>query len=335
MRIVLDAMGSDNRPIPDLDGAVLASQDFPEDTIVLTGDEAVLHRELANRHPKFKHMEIVHASETISMSDKPGTVIKERPDSSIHVGLELVKAGKADAFVTAGNTGATLAIATLASLGRITGIKRPALGSILKVPNTDNRRIILLDIGATVDAKPEWMVQFAMMGAIYARQVLKLDNPRIGLLSNGEEDSKGNQAILDTHALLRALPGLNFAGNVEPGDALKGEVDVVVSDGFIGNIAIKSLEAMGSTIGRLIRSEAKKDPISMIGGLLMRSAFKRVYKQIDPTEIGGAPLLGVKGVVIIGHGRSNALAIRNAIAQARLAVESNIVQAIQSETSRL
>ncbi len=330
MRIVLDAMGSDDRPLPDIEGAVLAARDFPSDSIILVGDEKIIGKSLSKHNTTGLKLEVVHASQIIEMSDKPASVIKEKPNSSIHVGLELVRSGAADAFVTAGNTGATLAIATLASLGRISGVKRPALGSILKVPQSTDKKIILLDIGATVDAKPEWMTQFALMGSIYARRVIGTDNPKVGLLCNGEEDSKGNQVILDTHKLLLEMRTVNFVGNIEPKDALKGAADVIVSDGFVGNIAIKSLEAMGSTIASLIRAEAKRDIAALAGAFLMRPAFKRLYKQIDPSEIGGAPLLGLKGVVIIGHGKSNAHAIRNAIRQARLAVESALVEAIEN-----
>ena len=329
MRIVLDAMGSDDRPSPDIEGAIIAARDFPGDSIILVGDHNIIDQALSKHNTTGLKLEIVHASQIIEMADKPAAVIKDKPNSSIHVGLDLVKSGAADAFVTAGNTGATLAIATLASLGRISGVKRPALGSILKVPQSIDKKIILLDIGATVDAKPEWMTQFALMGSIYAREVIGINNPKVGLLSNGEEDSKGNQVILDTHKLLLEMKNVNFVGNIEPKEALQGGADVIVSDGFVGNIAIKSLEAMGSTIASLIRAEAKRDIAALVGALLMRPAFKRLYRQIDPSEIGGAPLLGLKGVVIIGHGRSNAHAIRNAIRQARLAVESNLVQAIE------
>lgn len=329
MRIVLDAMGSDDRPSPDIEGAIIAARDFPGDSIILVGDHNIIDQALSKHNTTGLKLEIVHASQIIEMSDKPAAVIKDKPNSSIHVGLDLVKSGAADAFVTAGNTGATLAIATLASLGRISGVKRPALGSILKVPQSIDKKIILLDIGATVDAKPEWMTQFALMGSIYAREVIGINNPKVGLLSNGEEDSKGNQVILDTHKLLLEMKTVNFVGNIEPKEALQGGADVIVSDGFVGNIAIKSLEAMGSTIASLIRAEAKRDMAALVGALLMRPAFKRLYRQIDPSEIGGAPLLGLKGVVIIGHGRSSAHAIRNAIRQARLAVESKLVQAIE------
>lgn len=325
MRIALDAMGSDHYPTADVEGAVLAAREFG-DTIVLVGDESVVKRELSRHTTAGLPLEVVHAPEMVSMTDKPGLVGKEKPQSSMHVGMNLVKTGQADAFVTAGNTGAAMAIATLFTLRRISTIKRPALSSILKVSN--NRTIILLDIGANTDSKPDWMLQFAIMGKIYAQKALAVAEPRIALLSNGEEEGKGNQLISDTAALLQQTD-LNFVGNIEPKDVLYGEADVVVSDGFVGNIAIKSLEAMGKVLTELIRTEIKHDPISLIGGALARGAFSRVRRQIDPFEIGGAPLLGVNGVVIIGHGRSNATAIKNAIRQARLAVSGGIIEAIR------
>ena len=324
MRIALDAMGSDTYPMPDVEGAILAAQEF-NDTLVIVGDQEQIKREIAKHKILNAKIEIVHASQFISMHDKPGTVGKEKPDSSMHVGMNLVKDGQADAFVTAGNTGAALAIATLFTLRRIAGIKRPALGSIIRIPG--NRSIILLDIGANADCKPDWLLQFAIMGKIYAQNAGGIPNPRIALLANGEEEEKGNQLIHEAAHLLKES-NLNFTGNIEPKEVLRGTADVIVSDGFVGNIAIKSFEAMGSALGNLIRDEIRRDPVSTIGGLLARAAFRRVYKQIDPFEIGGAPLLGVNGVVIIGHGRSNAKAIKNAIRQARMAVTGRVVQSI-------
>ncbi len=326
MRIALDAMGSDNRPLPDVEGAVLSAKEFG-DTILLVGDEAQIRHELSRFSVENLRIEIVHAPETILMNDKPGTIGKEKPQSSMHIGMELVKNGAADAFVTAGNTGAAMAIATLFTLRRIEGIKRPALSSILKVAN--GRTVILLDIGANNDSKPDWMLQFAIMGKIYAQKALGLSQPRIALLSNGEEQGKGNQLITETTALLKNAQ-LQFVGNVEPKDVLQGNADVIVSDGFVGNITIKSFEAMSSVLVEMIRSEIQRDPVSIIGGILSRSAFQRVRRQIDPFEIGGAPLLGVNGVVIIGHGRSNANAIKNAVRQARLAVAGGIIESIRA-----
>jgi phosphate acyltransferase len=331
MRIALDAMGSDNCPVPDVEGAVLAAREFA-DTIFLVGDQEKIKHELGKYNASGLSLEIVHASQTVLMTDKPTTVGKAKPDSSMHVGMELVKTDAADAFVTAGNTGAALAIATIFTLRRLPGVKRPALCSILRLP--ENRSIILLDIGANADSKPEWLVQFAVMGRIYAQKTVGLANPRVALLSNGEEEGKGSQIVVDTANLLKELP-VNYTGNIEPKDVLKGGADVVVADGFVGNITIKSFEAMGSTLSNLIRQEIRSDVVSTLGGLLARPAFRRVAKQIDPFEIGGAPLLGVNGVVIIGHGRSNAIAIKNAIRQARLAVAGGVIRSIRDGLENL
>jgi phosphate acyltransferase len=325
MRIVLDAMGSDNCPIPDVEGAVLAAREY-SDPIILVGDQGKIHHELAKYNTVGLNLEVVHASETVLMTDKPSVVGKGKPDSSMHVGLNLVKDKHADAFVTAGNTGAALTIATLFTLRRIPGVKRPALVSIIRLP--ENRSIILLDIGANADAKPEWLIQFGIMGEIYAQKAGHILNPRVALVSNGEEEGKGNQLIIEAAQLMK-VSRLNYIGNIEPKDVLRGGADVIVTDGFVGNIIIKSFEAMGSTLSNLIRHELKHDLVSQLGGLLAIAAFRRVAKQIDPYEIGGAPLLGVNGVVIIGHGRSNAIAIKNAIRQARLAVSGGIIEAIK------
>jgi phosphate acyltransferase len=329
MRIVVDAMGSDNCPIPDVEGAVLAARAF-RDTIIIVGDEKKINHELAKYDTKGLSLEIAHASEIVLMTDKPSAVGKDKPNSSMHVGMNLVKDKAADAFVTAGNTGGALTIATLFTLRRIPGVKRPALVSILRLP--ENRSIILLDIGANADAKPEWLMQFGIMGEIYAQKASNIPNPRIALLSNGEEEGKGNQLVIEAAQLLKTSR-LNYIGNIEPKDILRGGADVIVTDGFVGNIVIKSFEAMGSTLSNLIRHELKHNLISQLGGLLAISAFRRVAKQIDPYEIGGAPLLGVNGVVIIGHGRSNATAIKNAIRQARLAVSGGIIDAIENGLS--
>lgn len=324
MRIALDAMGSDSYPVPDVEGAVLAAREFGE-TILIVGDEKRVAPELAKYNTSGLNIEIVHASEVVAMDDKPAVVGKSKPNSSMHVGMNLVKSKNADAFVTAGNTGAAMTIATLFTLRRIENVKRPALSSIIRVMN--DRTIIMLDIGANTDSKPDWLLQFAVMGQIYAQKALGLQNPKVALLSNGEEETKGNQVIHEASDLLKASK-LNFVGNIEPREMLQGNADVIISDGFVGNIAIKTLEAMGNTLFKLIRQEIKSDLLATVGGLLAQRAFRRVYKQVDPFEIGGAPLLGVNGVVIIGHGRSNAKAIKNAIAQARMAVKGDVIQSI-------
>ncbi len=323
MRIALDAMGSDAFPVPDVAGAILAAREFG-DTILLVGDATQIEPELAKHSTAGLNLEVVPASEIVTMHDKPSTVGKTKPNSSMHVGMNLIKDGKADAFVTAGNTGAALSIATLFTLRRIPGVKRPALTAFVRI---GGQSVILLDVGANADSKPEWLAQFALMGKIYASSTLSLKNPAVGILSNGEEEGKGNELVHEATPLLAALP-INFVGNIEPKDLLKGSVDVVVSDGFVGNILLKSIEAASSVMGNLIREEIMHDTISKIGGLLAQNAFRRVYKQVDPFEVGGAPLLGVNGVVIIGHGRSNDKAIKNAIGQARKAVAGNVIQAI-------
>lgn len=333
MRIALDAMGSDDCPGPDVAGAVLAAREF-HDTIFLVGDEAQIQAELRKHDTTGLNLIVRHASDTITMTDKPGVVGKSKPNSSMHVGMNLVKDGEADAFVTAGNTGAALSIATLFTLRRIPGVKRPALTAIVRFRGIS---VILLDVGANADSKPDWLAQFAIMGTIYARSALNLKNPRVGLLSNGEEEGKGNQLVQEAGALIRASD-VNFIGNIEPKDLLKGAADIVVADGFVGNILLKSLEGATSALVHALRDELMSSFPTKIGALLSKPAFKRVQKQIDPFEVGGAPLLGVNGVVIIGHGRSNAYAIKNAIGQARRAVEGHVIDSIrqgiqQAETS--
>lgn len=324
MRIALDAMGSDNNPTPDVAGGVLAAREST-DTIILVGNQQLIQQELNKHNTQGLKLEVVHTDSAVLMTDKPSIVGKEKPNSSMHVGMNLIKDKMADAFVTAGNTGAAYAIAMLHTLRRIPGIKRPALSAIFRI---GGKPMIFLDIGANADAKPEWLLQFALMGQIYARNALGLANPRIGLLSNGEEEGKGTQLIRDAGEMLHAQ-NMNFVGNVEPKEVLGGHIDVMVSDGFTGNILTKTFEASTRYLGGLIRDEIKSSVFSMLGGLLIRSAMVRVRKKIDTGEVGGAPLLGVNGIVIIGHGSSNAFAIKNAIHQARSAVSGNIIAAIQ------
>ena len=328
MRIVVDAMGSDHYPAPDVEGSVAAAREF-SDTIILVGDKPRIEAELARHDTSGLSIEIVHADETIEMTDKPSTVARSKSGSSMHVGMTFVKEGQGDAFVTCGNTGAALAIATLRSLRRIPGVMRPALTTLLTV---GDHRWILLDIGANADCKPEWLQQFAFMGSIYAERAMGQKSPRVALLSNGEEEGKGNALIKQATTLL-AESSLNFVGNIEPKEMITGLADVIVTDGFAGNIAIKTLEAMGETLFKLIRQELMVDLRSKVGGALSKPAFKRVYRQVDPFEIGGAPLLGVNGVVIIGHGRTNALGVKNAIRQARQAVAGQIIEAIRDGIS--
>ena len=324
MRIVVDAMGSDERPVPDVAGAVDAAREF-SDTIILVGKEDLVRSQLAQHNTAGLTIEVVHAADEVTMTDKPSVVARSKPQSSMRVGLDMVKNGDGDAFVSCGNTGAILAISTLSTLRRIPNVNRPALTTLLSI---SGRQFILVDIGANADCRPEWLQQFAIMGSIYADRVLGRPSPRVALLSNGEEEGKGNQLIKES-AELMADGELNFVGNVEPQEMLAGKVDVVVMDGFVGNIVLKTIEGMGEALFGLIRAEMKADVRSMLGGGLAKPAFRRVYHQVDPFEVGGAPLLGVNGVVIVGHGRTNALGVKNAIRQARLAVSGQIINAIR------
>jgi glycerol-3-phosphate acyltransferase PlsX len=323
MRIAVDAMGTDNRPEPDVAGAVLAAQEYKKDTIVLIGPQERIKEELT-RYDSVSNIEIIHAETDTHMDEKPSLALKD-PNSSIYVGLNAVKDGNADAFVTAGNTGAVYAIAMLNTIKRIPNVKRPALSSIFPV---DSRKTIFLDIGANSDCKPEWLVQFAIMGQIYARQALKMENPRVGILSNGEEEGKGTQLVKDASELIQQL-SLNYVGNVEPIDVLLGLVDVIVTDGFTGNILLKTFEATSRYLVNTIRDEIRASVFTSIGGLLVKPAFQRTRGKLDTFEIGGAPLLGVNGVVIVSHGGSNATAIKNAVQRAREAVEGNVIEAIR------
>jgi glycerol-3-phosphate acyltransferase PlsX len=324
MRIVVDAMGSDNHPGPDVAGAVMAAREFG-DTIILVGDQAQIEAELRQLDTANLRLEIKHAGQAVNMTDKPSEVVKSKPDSSMHVGLGLVKSGEAEAFVSAGNTGAVLGIAMLrqVGLGRIPGVKRPALGVMFPT----KERPFLMDNGANADCRPEYMPQFGLMGSLYMAQVVGIANPRVALISNGEEEGKGNTLIKESMPLL-AASGLNFIGNIEPKEFMRGAADVALTDGFTGNIMMKTAEAIASYMSDLIRDELMANPMTAVGGLLAKSAFGRVRRRLDPHEVGGAPLLGVNGVVIIGHGRSNAYAIKQAVGQARQMVAHNVVAAI-------
>jgi glycerol-3-phosphate acyltransferase PlsX len=323
MRIVVDAMGSDAYPKPDVAGAVLAAREFG-DEIILVGDETVIKETLSQHDTAGLSIEIQHASQVIEMTDKPAEASRQKKDSSMHVGMRLVKEGQADAFVSAGNTGGILAVATLHTLRRIRGVLRPALGVVFPI----KERPMLIDNGANADCKPEYLLQFGLMGSLFVERVLGIENPRVALLSNGEEEGKGNLLIKETIPLLESS-GLNYIGNIEPKEFMRGEADVAVTDGFTGNLIMKTAESIASYMSDLIRDEMTKGPRTIVGGLLARPAFGRVRRQLDPNEVGGAPLLGVNGVVIIGHGRSNDFAIKQAIRQARLAVEKDIVGAIR------
>lgn len=328
MRIVLDAMGSDTSPEPEIQAAVEAASLFG-DEIIFVGPDDLLETRLKAFGQASGKVRVVHAPETITMEDKGLKLAlkAKRPGAknSMAVGIDLLKNGEADAFVTAGNTGGALTTAYY-RLGTIPGVERPALSGIFPVRNG---YCVVLDIGANPDCRPEYLYQFAVMGSVYAEKALSIGSPRVGLLSNGEEAGKGNQLVKETYPLLEAS-GLNFIGNVEGKELFAGEADVVVTDGFTGNVLLKSSEAVSRFMVDVLRQELMGSLRTKAGALLARPAFARLRKMMDSGEVGAAPLLGVDGLVFIGHGRSDAYALVNGVRVARQAVEAGLLEALRS-----
>jgi len=338
--IALDAMGSDRAPKPEIEGAIQAARQYGV-RVLLIGPEATIKAEL-DRHPAALRLpiEIVHASEYITMDDKVEAVRAKR-DSSMRVGLRMVREGQAAGFVTAGNTGAAMATAKVV-LGAVAGVDRPALAAVF--PTAPGAAAMLLDVGANVDCEPHNLEQFAVMGDIYFRAMFgnrfgnRFGNmfgkksgtpgPRVGLLSIGEEEAKGNQLTREAFQLLKQLP-LNFIGNVEGRDLYNGKVDVIVADGFVGNVALKISEGVANLVRTALKESLKATITSQVGALLSRSAFIDFKKRLDHTEYGGAPLLGLKGVCIITHGSSNANAMKNAVRVAAEFAERGINDSIE------
>lgn len=324
MRIAVDAMGSDNCPVPDIAGAVMAAKQLNE-TIIFVGDQKTIEDELAKHETAALNLEIQHAPDAVVMTDIPSEVIKSKPNSSMHIGVGLVKEGRADAFVTMGHTGAILGIGMLrqTGLGRIRGIKRPALGLIYPV----GPRPFLIDNGANADCRPEHLLQFGMMGSFFVERMQKIAQPRVALISNGEEEGKGNALIQESIPLFEQSD-LHYVGNIEPKEFVKGAADVAVTDGFTGNMMLKTAEAVAYYIADTLRDKITGNPRTALGGLLARPAFEGLRQEMNPDGIGGAPLLGLNGVVVVGHGRSNETAVFNAILQAHRMVENDVVGAI-------
>lgn len=328
-RIVVDAMGSDNYPTPDVEGAVMAAREYGVE-VILVGDESMIKPVLDSVGGTNLPIRIVHAPEMLTMHDKgEDLVMKARhkeAQNSMAKGLDLVKSGEADAFVTAGNTGAAM-VTSLFRLGRIRGVDRPALAP--PFPSAKGF-VIILDIGANPDCKPENLAQFGIMGSVYAERVRGMKNPRVGLISNGEEAGKGSDLVKGAYPLLEKA-NINFIGNVEGKEVFGGNTDVAVTDGFTGNVLLKSTEAVAKLIVEKIRETIKSGGLlTKIGGALVRPALGVIKKMLDPSEEGAAPLLGVNGLVFIGHGRSDALAIKNAIRVAKEAAESKVLDAMKS-----
>ena len=318
MRIVLDAMGSDEHPEPELEAAVEAQKLWGE-RLTLTGPADTLKHRI---DPSLA--EIVDAPEVLTMDDKPALAAKQKRNSSMAVGMRMLKHDEADAFVSMGNTGGAMATA-LFQLGRIRGVKRPALSPVFPVRDGST---VVIDIGANTDSRPLHLLQFGIMGSIYAEVFLERNNPRVALLSTGEEEGKGNMLVGEADVLLRSS-GLNYIGNVEPRELYAGEADVVVTDGFSGNIFLKTSEAVAAMLVEMISAQMKSSPITAAGGLLAKPAFKKVGKLLDPSEYGAVPLLGLDGLVFIGHGRSNAHAIVSALRATRKAVSRGLLKAIR------
>lgn len=326
LKIAIDAMGGDFGPEPIVDGLIAALRSNNNFSAIAVGKE----EELLNLIPESlkSRIEIVHTDDIISMHDSATDALK-RKESTIYKAIDLVKEGHADAIVSAGHSGASMSLATL-RIGRIKGVSRPAIATLM--PTSENQNTLVLDVGANVDCDAKNLLEFAIMGQVYAEDVLKLDEPIIGLLSNGEEESKGNEVTKEAHIMMTKLKG--FAGNIEGSDIFNGSVDVVVCDGFIGNILLKTAEGVADTIGKILKKNLKRSLISIAGAVLMRKVFKSLKVRVDYAEYGGAPLLGVKAPVIIAHGKSNAKAVKNAIFQAITAASSNLNDDIENRIKK-
>ena len=330
MRIAIDAMGGDHGPAVVVPGALLGAREHNCD-LLLVGDESLIRAELARHDATGIDVQVMHTTQSIDMHDHPAQAVRRKQDNPISAALRAVKEGNADAMISAGNSGAVMA-AALMVLGRIQGIDRPAITG--GVPNAAGGHTIVVDLGAVTDPKPINMVQQAMMADVYARSVLGIENPRIGLMANGEEDSKGNALVQTVHPMLRRLEGINFIGNIEGPDVLNGRVDVVVADGFTGNVMLKSIEGTASMLMQLIRQELTSSTIRKLAAAILKPAFRAVARKLDYASIGGAPLLGVDGPVIICHGKSNDEAIKNAVGvgvrAARQDMRGEIIARIES-----
>lgn len=324
MHIAVDGMGGDYAPEEVVKGAAEAAGEYGCEVTVVGLADRILPLLDSHRQVRF-----APATQVVEMDDHPAQAVRQKQDSSMSVCARMCRSGAAQGWVSAGNSGAVMA-AALFIQGRIKGVERPALGSLIP---TATGTAYFLDVGANVDSRPEYLQQFAQMGAVCAAQVMGRKEPRVGLLSNGEEESKGDQLVRDTHARLKRSR-LNFVGNVEAKDILAGKADVVVADGFVGNVAIKMAEATADFIFRTLREEIPRTTTGKVGGLLIRPGVQRIREQMDWREFGGAPLLGIDGVAVVAHGRSDARAIKNAVRVAVQSAESGLVAKIREAVAR-
>ena len=311
IRVAVDAMGGDNAPVSNVQGAIDALRENPDIEVILVGQEEVILRELEGKEYAASRLEIVNAREVIATGDIPVMAIQKNPDSSMVVGLRMLKEGKADAFVSAGSTGALL-VGGQVIAGRLKGVKRAPLAVVMP---TLNGQSVLIDCGANVDARPDMLIQFAVMGSLYAKYILGVENPSVGLVNIGTEADKGNALTRETYPLLAAETSIHFIGNAEARDLPYGVADVYVCEAFVGNVVLKMYEGTAKSLLKAIKSALKSSVSGAVGGLLIKPSLKSLVKTFDSSEDGGAPLLGLNGLVIKAHGNSTALQIKNAILQ--------------------
>ncbi len=337
MKIVLDAMGGDNAPKVNVDGAIDALREFDDIEIVLVGPQALMEKTIGEYADQAAYaavkerLHIANATEVISTEEHPVMALRRKKDSTFNVGMDIVRCKEAQAFVSAGSTGAVMAGAMF-KIGRIKGVDRPAIGALMPVPG---RPMLLMDAGANTDCKPEWINQFAMMGSIYMNRVMGVENPEVGLVNIGVEAAKGNEQAQQAYALMGAQKTYRFIGNVEARDTLAGQCDVLAADGFVGNVVLKNTEGVISALFKLLKEGLLGSTKGKIAALLAKDTFKALKNSFNSEEVGGAPLLGVEGVVIKAHGNSQARAIFCAIRQARTVVETGVVDLIREGVAQL
>lgn len=331
-RIAIDAMGGDHAPKEIIAGALRACEELDVE-VLLVGDPTQIQDAFQAEHQKMPKLEVVPSEGMIEMHEEPLTSLRKKPKASINVAMDLVKQGRADAVVSAGHSGAAMAAALL-RLGRLKGIDRPAIGALLPTL-VAGKSVLILDVGANVDCRPKFLEQFAVMGSIYSRSVLGIDDPKVGLLNIGEEPSKGNELALKAHQLLDKNPRVSFIGNAEGRDVLSGDFDVVVCDGFAGNVLLKFAEAIGEVLIQILREELPQGVRGKLGTAMLKPNLRRIGQRIDHAEHGGGLLLGVAGICIISHGSSQAPSVFNAIRLAKEAVDHNVLDQIRSQYQKV